>query len=99
VESLPPHALLVVVALVVAVAAQGAYYGAGRLAVAVVLLLALVAALWARPWSREDGLLPPVWAGAALAAWATVSAGVAGPPCRSWPCWPAWWWCCSPSGA
>jgi hypothetical protein len=78
VESLPLHALLLVVALVVAIAAQGAYYGAGRQAVAIVLLLALLAALRARPWSRDDALLPPVWAAAALAAWAAVSAAVAG---------------------
>jgi O-antigen ligase len=78
VESLPLHALLLIVALVAAVAAQGAYYGAGQQVVAVVLLLVLFAALRARPWSRDDALLPPVWAGAALAAWATVSATVAG---------------------
>jgi O-antigen ligase len=72
------HALLLVVALVVAIAAQGAYYGAGQRTVAVVLLLALLTALRARPWSRDDVLLPPVWAGAALAAWAAVSAAVAG---------------------
>jgi hypothetical protein len=78
VESLPLHALLLVVALVVAIAAQGAYYGAGQRTVAVVLLLALLAALRARPWSRDDALLPPAWAGAALAAWAAVSAAVAG---------------------
>jgi hypothetical protein len=45
VESLPLHALLLVVALVVAIAAQGAYYGAGQRTVAVVLLLALLAGL------------------------------------------------------
>lgn len=78
VESLPLHALLLVMALVVAIAAQGAYYGAGQRTVAVVLLLALLAALRASPWSRDDALLPPVWAGAALAAWAAVSATVAG---------------------
>jgi hypothetical protein len=78
VESLPLHALLLVVALVVAIAAQGAYYGAGQRTVTVVLLLALLAALPASPWSRDDALLPPVWAGAALAAWAAVSATVAG---------------------
>ena len=78
VESLPLHALLLVVALVVAIAAQGAYYGAGQRTVAMVLLLALLAALRASPWSRDDALLPPVWAGAALAAWAAVSATVAG---------------------
>jgi O-antigen ligase len=43
-----------------------------------VLVLVLFAALRARPWSRDDALLPPVWASAALAAWATVSATVAG---------------------
>jgi hypothetical protein len=78
VDSLPLPALLLVVALVVAIAAQGAYYGAGQRTVAVVLLLALLAALPARPWSRDDARLPPVWAGAALAAWAAVSAAVAG---------------------
>jgi hypothetical protein len=78
VDSLPLHALLLVVALVVAIAAQGAYYGAGQRIVAVVLLLALLAALRAKPWSRDDALLPPVSAGAALAAWAAVSATVAG---------------------
>ena len=78
VESLPLHALLLVVALVVAIAAQGAYYGAGQRTVSVVLLLALVTALRARPWSRDDALLPPVWAGAVLAAWSAVSAAVAG---------------------
>jgi len=78
VESLPLHALLLVVALVVAIAAQGAYYGAGQRTVAVVLLLALLAGLRASPWSRDDAQLPPVWAGAALAAWAAVSAAVAG---------------------
>ena len=72
------HALLLVVALVVAIAAQGAYYGAGQRTVAVVLLLALVTALRARPWARDDALLPPVWAGAALAAWSAVSAAVTG---------------------
>ncbi len=77
-ESLPLHALLLVVVLVVAIAAQGAYYGAGQRTVAVVLLLALLAALRARPWSGDDVLLPTVWAGAALAAWAAVSAAVAG---------------------
>ena len=77
-DSLPLHALLLVVALVVAIAAQGAYYGAGQRTVAVVLLLALLAALRARPWSSDDARLPPVWAGAALAAWAAVSAAVAG---------------------
>jgi O-antigen ligase len=77
VESLPLHALLLVVALVVAAAAQGAYYGAGQQVVAVVLLLVLFAAVRARPWSRDDAL-PAVWAGAALAAWAAVSATVAG---------------------
>jgi hypothetical protein len=77
VESLPLHALLLVVALVVAIAAQGAYYGAGQRIVAVVLLLVLVAALRARPWARDDAL-PPVWAGAVLAIWAAVSAAVAG---------------------
>jgi O-antigen ligase len=77
VDSLPLHALLLVVALVVAAAAQGAYYGAGQQVVAVVLLLVLFAALRARPWARDDAL-PPVWAGAALAAWAAVSATVAG---------------------
>ena len=65
VESLPLHALLLVVALVVAIAAQGAYYGAGQRTVAVVLLLALLAGLPASPRSRDDALLPPVWAGAA----------------------------------
>jgi hypothetical protein len=78
VESLPLHALLLVVALVVAIAAQGGYYGAGQRTVAVVLLLALLAGLRARPWARDDALLPPVWAGATLAAWAAVSAAVAG---------------------
>jgi O-antigen ligase len=78
VESLPLHALLLIVALVVAVAAQGAYYSAGQRVVAIVLVLALFAALRARPWSRDDALLPPVGAGAALAAWATVSAAAAG---------------------
>jgi O-antigen ligase len=78
VESLPLHALLLVVALVVAVAAQGAYYGAGQRTVAMVLVLVLFAALRVRPWSRDDALLPPVWAGAALAAWAAASATVAG---------------------
>jgi hypothetical protein len=78
VESLPLHALLLVVALVVAVAAQGAYYSAGQQVVAVVLVLALFAALRVRPWLRDDALLPPVAAGAALAAWAAVSASVAG---------------------
>jgi hypothetical protein len=78
VESLPPHALLLVVALVVAIAAQGAYYGAGQQVVAIVLLLALLVALRARPWSRDDALLAPVEAGTALAAWAAVSAAVAG---------------------
>jgi hypothetical protein len=77
VDSLPLHALLLVVALVVAVAAQGAYYGAGQRTVAVVLLLAVLAALRVRPWARDDAL-PAVWAGAALAAWAAVSAAVAG---------------------
>jgi O-antigen ligase len=78
VDNLPLHALLLVVALVVAIAAQGAYYGAGQRTVTVVLLLALLAALRAKPWSRDDALLPPVWAGAALAVWAAVSATVAG---------------------
>jgi O-antigen ligase len=78
VDSLPLHALLLVVALVVAIAAQGAYYGAGQRTVAVVLLLALLAALRARPWSRDDALCPPVWASAALAVWSAVSAAVAG---------------------
>ena len=78
VDSLPLHALLLVVALVVAVAAQGAYYGAGQQVVAVVLLLALFAALRARPWSRDDALLAPVGTGAALAAWTAISATVAG---------------------
>jgi hypothetical protein len=78
VDSLPLHALLLVVALVVAIAAQGAYYGAGQRTVSLVLLLALLAALRVRHWSRDDALLPPVWAGAALAAWAAVSAAVAG---------------------
>jgi hypothetical protein len=78
VDNLPLHALLLVVALVVAVAAQGAYYGAGQRTVTVVLLLALLAALRAKPWSRDDALLPPVWAAAALAVWAAVSATVAG---------------------
>ena len=72
------HALLLVVALVVAVAAQGAYYGTGQRTVAIVLVLTLFAALRVRPWSRDDALLPPVLAGAALAAWAAVSAAVAG---------------------
>ena len=67
VESLPLHALLLVVALVVAIAAQGAYYGSDS-AVTVVLLLALVTALRARPWSSDDASAPPVWAGAALGA-------------------------------
>jgi hypothetical protein len=78
VESLPPHALLLLVALVVAIAAQGAYYGGGQRVVAVVLLLVLLAALRARPWPSDDALLPPVWAGTALAAWVAVSAAVAG---------------------
>jgi hypothetical protein len=78
VDGLPLHALLLVVALVVAIAAQGAYYGAGQQVVAVVLLLALFAALRARPWSRDDALLAPVGTGTAFAAWATVSAAVAG---------------------
>jgi O-antigen ligase len=78
VESLPLHALALIVALVVGVAAQGAYYGAGQQVVAVVLVLALFAALRVTPWSRDDALLPPVWAGAALAAWAAVSAVIAG---------------------
>jgi O-antigen ligase len=78
VESLPLHALLLVVALVVAIAAQGAYYSAGQQVVAVVLLLALLAALRARPWARDDAVLPPVWASATLAVWAAVSAAVAG---------------------
>jgi O-antigen ligase len=77
VDSLPLHALLLVVALVVAAAAQGAYYGAGQQVVAVVLLLVLFAAVRARSWARDDAL-PAVWAGAALAAWAAVSATVAG---------------------
>ena len=78
VDRLPLHALLLVVALVVAVAAQGAYYGAGQRTVAIVLVLALFAALRVRPWSRVDALLPPVEAAAALAAWAAVSAAAAG---------------------
>jgi O-antigen ligase len=78
VESLPLHALLLVVALVVATAAQGAYYDAGQRTVAIVLVLVLFAGLRARPWSRDDALLPPVWSGAALAAWAAVSAAAAG---------------------
>ena len=72
------HALLLVVALVVAIAAQGAYYGAGQRTVAVVLLLALLTALRARPWASDDALLPPVWASATFAGWAAVSAAVAG---------------------
>jgi hypothetical protein len=78
VDSLPLHALLLIVALVVAVAAQGAYYDAGQRTVAIVLVLALFAALRVRPWSMDDALLPPVGAGAALAAWAAVSATVVG---------------------
>jgi O-antigen ligase len=78
VDSLPLHALLLVVALVVAVAAQGAYYGAGQRTVAIVLVLALFAALRVTPWLRDDALLAPGWASAALAAWAAVSATVAG---------------------
>jgi hypothetical protein len=91
------HALLLVVALVVAVAAQGAYYGAGQRTVAVVVLLALFAALWARPWSKDDALLPPVWAGAALAVWAAVSGAVVGDVTAalpSLPSRPVWWSCC-----
>jgi hypothetical protein len=72
------HALLLVVALVVAIAAQGAYYGAGQRTVAVVLLLGLLTALRARPWASDDALLPPVWASATFAGWAAVSAAVAG---------------------
>jgi hypothetical protein len=78
VDGLPLYALLLLVALVVAVAAQGAYYGAGQRTVAMVLVLALFAALRVRPWLRGDALLPPVGAGAALATWAAVSAAVVG---------------------
>jgi hypothetical protein len=78
VESLPLHAMLLVVALVVAIAAQGGYYGAGQRVVAIVLLLALLTALPARPLAGDDALLPPVGASAILAVWAAVSAAVAG---------------------
>jgi O-Antigen ligase len=78
VDRLPPHGLLPLVALVAAIAAQGAYYGGGRLLVAGVLVLALVAALRASPWSGGDSALGPGRAAAALAGWAAVSAAQAG---------------------
>jgi hypothetical protein len=78
VDRLPPPGLLPLVALVAAIAAQGAYYGGGQLLVAGVLLLALVAALRASPWSGDDSRLGAGRAAAALAGWAAVSAAVAG---------------------
>lgn len=76
--ALPLHLLVLVAALAAAVLGQGAYYPAGQRLVAVTLALATVAALHARPWTRDDARLAPLVAGAALAGWAVLSAALAG---------------------
>ncbi|HET7519183.1 MAG TPA: hypothetical protein VFN05_16135, partial [Actinomycetes bacterium] len=74
--ALPLHLLVLVAALAAAVLGQGAYYPAGQRLVAVTLALATVAALHARPWTRDDARLAPLVAGAALAGWAVLSAAL-----------------------
>jgi O-Antigen ligase len=75
---LPVYGLLLIVALAAAVVGQGAYYAAGQRLVAGALLAAVLLALWTQRWSKAD--IPPalVVACAALAAWAAISATVAG---------------------
>ncbi len=81
--SLPAHVLVVLVAVVAGVCAQGAYYGSGQRIVSMLMATALVVALSTRRWSGEDARLPVVAAGGTLAAWAVISAAANGHPAGS----------------
>lgn len=74
---LPPHALVLVMALAAAVVAQGGYYLPGRILAAVLVAVALVVALRTRHWSSADPRLA-LLACCGLAAWAVVRAAVDG---------------------
>jgi len=76
--ALPLHVLVLVAALAAAILGQGAYYSAGQQVVAVTLALAVIAALRAQPWTRQDARLGPVAACVVLAGWAVASAALAG---------------------
>jgi O-antigen ligase len=77
-RALPLHMLILVAALAAAILGQGAYYASGQHVVAVTLALAAIAALRARPWTRQDATLGPVAGCVVLAGWAVVSAALAG---------------------
>ncbi len=77
-RSLPAPALLVLVALTAGVVAQGAYYPDGQRVMVAVLGAALVTGWWSNGWSAADARLAPVRAAGILAAWAVLSAIVAG---------------------
>ena len=76
--TLPAPALLLLVALTAGVVAQGAYYPDGQRVMVLVLVAALVTALWTRPLTTADARLAPVRVAGVLAAWVVVSAAVAG---------------------
>jgi O-antigen ligase len=78
---LPAHAVALLVALTAAIAAQGAFYAPGQRLVGLILISTAVLAWSRRPVST--GTLPPaarpvLLAGTAFAAWAVVSAALAG---------------------
>jgi hypothetical protein len=77
-RALPLHILILVAALAAAILGQGAYYTTGQQILAVMLALATIAAVRARPWTRCDAALGPLVGCAALAGWAVLSAALAG---------------------
>jgi hypothetical protein len=76
-DALPVAVLALLAAFAAGVVAQGGYYPAGRVAVTVLVAVALVAAVPGLPWSAAD-LWPVPAACAALGGWALVRAGSAG---------------------
>jgi len=68
--------LVLLAAFAAGVVAQGGYYLQGRTLLTVLVGVALLAALWAHPWTRADHL-PVLACGAALAAWILVRAALA----------------------
>lgn len=69
--------LVLLTAFGVGVTAQGGYYLPGRFAIAVLVAVAVLAALWSRLRSPAEAWMA-VWVCAALAVWAIVRAGMVG---------------------
>lgn len=74
---IPFNVLFLLAAVAAGIVAQGGYYPAGRILVAVLVAAALVTSPWRRPW-LGPAALPVAAAGAGLAAWAVLRAVAGG---------------------